>query len=59
MPDPENMTLVLLREMRGRMEERFDKVDQRLIAHDARFDALEKKIDDVKRAAFGESLFGR
>ena len=31
MPDPENMTLVLLREMRGRMEDQFDRVDQKLI----------------------------
>ncbi|MGA8991571.1 MAG: hypothetical protein WB500_14510 [Rhodoplanes sp.] len=59
MPDPENMTLLLLREMRGRMEDRFDRVDQKLITHDARFEALEKKIDDVKKAAFGESLVGR
>ena len=51
MPDPENMTLVLLREMRGRMEDRFDRVDQKLITHDARFEALEKKIDDEARLA--------
>jgi len=49
MPDPENMTLVLLREMRGRMEDRFDRVDQKLTGHDARFDALEKRSMTSRR----------
>jgi hypothetical protein len=60
------MTLILLREMRARMEERFgsmdgrfDSVEQKLAEHDRRFDALEKKIDVIKQAAFAESILGR
>ena len=59
MPEPENMTLVLLREirtdfsgMRIEMNTRFNEVN-------ARLDGLDRKIDDVKKAAFGESLVGR
>lgn len=66
MAEPENMTLVLLRELRSRMETRFDNLDRKLAEHDARFDAhdarftaLEKKIDTIKQAAFAESILGR
>ncbi|MBI5112171.1 hypothetical protein [Rhodoplanes serenus] len=66
MAEPENMTLVLLRELRSRMETRFDSLDRKLAEHDARFDAhdarftaLEKKIDTIKQAAFAESILGR
>ena len=59
MPDPENTTLVLLREMRGDFSSLRVEMNTRFNEVNARFDALEKKIDDVKKAAFGESLVGR
>ncbi|MFD2184564.1 hypothetical protein [Rhodoplanes azumiensis] len=66
MAEPENMTLVLLRDLRSRMETRFDAIDRKLGEHDTRFDehdarfaALEKKIDTIKQAAFAESILGR
>lgn len=59
MAEPENMTLVLLREMRSRMETRFDAIDRKLADHDTRFEALDAKLETVKKAAFGESLVGR
>lgn len=59
MAEPENVTLVLLREMRSRMETRFDSIDRKLAEHDTRFDALDSKVETVKKAAFGESLVGR
>ena len=66
MLEAEAMAPTLLRELRLRMEDRFDRVDQKLAAHDARFDAhdaqfaaIEKKIDVIRQAAFAESILGR
>jgi hypothetical protein len=52
MPEPDSLVLVLLREMRAEMNERFDGVD-------ARFDRMEKRLEAVRQAAFGESLMAR
>ncbi len=52
MAEPDNLVLVHLREIRTEMNARFDKVDER-------FDRLEKKVENVKQAAFGESVLGR
>ena len=52
MAEPNNLVLVHLREIRAEMNARFNKVDER-------FDRLEKKIETVKQAAFGESVLGR
>ena len=53
------MAPTLLRKMRQRMEDRFDWVDQKPAAHDARFEVLQKTIDDVNKAAFGEAAIWR
>jgi tetrahydromethanopterin S-methyltransferase subunit G len=52
MAEPENLILVHLRELRAEMKEGFGKVDER-------FDKLEKRIENIKQAAFGESVLGR
>ena len=52
MAEPENLILAHLRETRAEMKEGFSKVDQR-------FDRLEKRLENVKQAAFGESILGR
>ena len=59
MAEPESMILPLLREIRAEMNRRFDEVDRNFKAVDGRFDGLEKKIESVKQAAFGESVLGR
>jgi hypothetical protein len=59
MAEPDNLVLSLLRELRNRMEARFDRVDAKLVEHDQKFVAIEKKIESVKQAAFGESVLGR
>jgi hypothetical protein len=59
MAEPDNMVLILLREIRTEMNERFSRMDGRFDGMDARFETLESKIDSVKQAAFGESVLGR
>jgi hypothetical protein len=59
MAEPDNMVLILLREIRAEMNERFSRMDGRFDGMDARFETLESKIDSVKQAAFGESVLGR
>lgn len=59
MAEPENMVLVLLREMRADMTKEFKDVKTQIREVDARVAALDLKIDNVKQAAFGESLIGR
>jgi tetrahydromethanopterin S-methyltransferase subunit G len=63
MAEPENMILPLLREMRAAMDRRFEGITSDMQkgfnAVDHRFDGLEKKIESVKQAAFGESVLGR
>ncbi|ALK08183.1 hypothetical protein [Blastochloris viridis] len=59
MAEPDNLVLSLLRDLRSRMEARFDKVDAKLAEHDLKFETIEKKIEGVKQAAFGESVLGR
>jgi tetrahydromethanopterin S-methyltransferase subunit G len=52
MAEPENLILVHLRELRAEMKEGFGKVDER-------FDKLEKRIENIKQASFGEFVLGR
>jgi tetrahydromethanopterin S-methyltransferase subunit G len=63
MPEPDNLVLVLLREMRAEMNERFHQVradmTQGFDENKARFDRLEKRLEAVRQAAFGESLMAR
>lgn len=59
MADPESMILPLLREIRAEMNSRFDEVGRRFDGVSERFVQLEKKIESVKQAAFGESVLGR
>jgi chaperonin cofactor prefoldin len=57
--EPQDMILPLLQEMRRSMEERFDKIDRKLEAHDTRFERLEKRFDNLREAVNGESVLGR
>lgn len=63
MAEPDNFVLILLREMRAEMNEKFggleSQMNVRFDAVDERFDRMEKRIDAVKQAAFGESLMAR
>ena len=63
MAEPESMILPLLREIRAEMNRRFEVTDEKLTSGfqsvNERFDRLEKKIESVKQAAFGESVLGR
>ena len=52
MAEPDNLVLVLLRDMRAEMNTRFDQAD-------ARAERMEKKLEAVRQAAFGESLMAR
>jgi hypothetical protein len=46
---PNNLVLVLLREMRTEMNARFDGVDGRFDAVEARFERMEKRLEAVSR----------
>ena len=59
MPEPDNLVLVLLREMRAEMNARFAEMNERFDGVDARFDRMEKRLEAVRQAAFGESLMAR
>lgn len=52
MSEPQDMSLRMLIEMREEIRAGFDRMD-------ARFGKLETKIENVKQAAFGESVLGR
>ncbi|BCB19028.1 hypothetical protein [Bosea sp. ANAM02] len=52
MADPENLILAKLRKMEAAIERGFFLVNDRL-------DRLETKVENVKQAAFGESVLGR
>ena len=45
MAEPENLVLVLLRELRAEMNARFDAVDTRFKEVDARLDAIERRLE--------------
>jgi hypothetical protein len=45
MSEPENLTLVVLREMRTEMNARFDAMQAK---NDARFDAIEKQLEQLR-----------
>jgi hypothetical protein len=63
MPESDNLVLVLLREMRAEMNARFGEMrtemNERFDGVDARFDRMEKRLEAVRQAAFGESLMAR
>lgn len=52
MADPENLILAKLRKMEASIERGFFLVNDRL-------DRLESKVENIKQAAFGESVLGR
>lgn len=45
MSEPENLTLIVLREMRAEMNARFDAMQA---MNDARFDAIEKQLEQLR-----------
>jgi hypothetical protein len=59
MADPQDMILPMLREMRSEMLTGFDRIDRKLTEHDARFDKLERRFDNLREAVNGESVLGR
>ena len=59
MAEPDNMILVLLREMRAEMNARFEEVREEFSRVESRFDRLEKRLENIRQAAFGESVLGR
>lgn len=52
MAEPENLILAKLRKMETSIERGFFLVNDRL-------DRLESKVENIKQAAFGESVLGR
>ncbi len=59
MADPQDMILPLLREMRAEMKASFDRIDQKLDSHSARFDKPERRFENLREAVNGESMLGR
>ncbi|MEL6059587.1 MULTISPECIES: hypothetical protein [unclassified Methylobacterium] len=59
MAEPQDMILPLLKEMRAEMRAGFEHVDRKLEEHDARFDKLERRFDNLREAVNGESVLGR
>ncbi|WP_267426625.1 hypothetical protein [Methylobacterium sp. GC_Met_2] len=53
------MIVPLLREMRAELGAGFERVDRKLEEHDARFDKLERRFDNLREAVNGESVLGR
>ena len=58
MAEPQDMIVPLLREMRAEMHAGFERVDRKLEEHDARFDKLERKFDNLRQSVNGESVLG-
>jgi hypothetical protein len=58
-PDPTDMILPMLREMREEMRQGFSRVDQRFDGLDARLRAVEKIVKAQREAFEGESILGR
>ena len=59
MAEPQDMIVPLLREMRTEMHTGFERIDRKLEEHDARFDKLERRFDNLREAVNGESVLGR
>jgi polyhydroxyalkanoate synthesis regulator phasin len=59
MSDPGNFVLSLLRELRSDIRDLDNKVDRGLHDVDQRFDKLDKKLENIRQASFGESVLGR
>ena len=59
MTDPQDVILPLLREMRAEMKGGFDRMDRKFAEHDARFDKLERRFDNIRQAVNGGSVRGR
>ncbi len=59
MAEPPDMIVPLLREMRAELGAGFERVDRKLEEHDARFDKLERRFDNLREAVNGESVLGR
>jgi chaperonin cofactor prefoldin len=59
MAEPENHTLLLLREIRGAigtLDNRVDSLDKKV---DRNHEDLKRRIENLRQAAFGESVLGR
>ncbi|MGU3541925.1 hypothetical protein [Methylobacterium sp. A52T] len=59
MAEPQDMIVPLLKEMRAEMRAGFERIDHKLEEHDARFDKLERRFDNLREAVNGESVLGR
>lgn len=59
MAEPQDMIVPLLREMRAELGAGFERVDRKLEEHDARFDKLERRFENLREAVNGESVLGR
>lgn len=59
MAEPEDLVLTLLREMRARMDARFDAVNARFDAVDARFAEQDRKLGSIRDALKSETILGR
>jgi polyhydroxyalkanoate synthesis regulator phasin len=63
MPEPENHTLRLLREIRGAIGALDGKLDDKIASLDSKTDRnqedLQKRIDSLRQAMLGESVLGR
>jgi chaperonin cofactor prefoldin len=63
MAGPNNFILTLQREIRAEMNQRFQGLETGMNARfnsvDEQLDRVDKRIDSVKQAAFGESVLGR
>ncbi|KAA5599867.1 hypothetical protein [Blastochloris sulfoviridis] len=59
MAEPDNLVLSLLREMRGDMSSMRAEMAAGFKSVESGIADLEKRIDSVKQAAFGESVLGR
>ncbi len=57
--EPENMVLLLLRELRSDMKAGLESVERRLGGVDGRLERLEKKVENIRQAQFADSLLGR
>jgi uncharacterized coiled-coil DUF342 family protein len=50
MPEPEDMVIPMLREMRDEMRERFDGVSKRFDGVSKRFDGVDQRLEKIESA---------
>ena len=59
MAEPDNMILVLPREIRTDMKRQFAEVHQDIEGVHSKIDSMSKRIDNLRQAVNGESVLGR